>query len=297
MRNKSMLEVLAIAGCGTLLMAGVAQASISGPGTYIETFNGTLGTWDRLDWVPSSLTNEADTDGDALNWPDSLSFAQGDGGAQHIQMNEIYQRGAAHLELDNVPTDAGVRLDSVMYQGSVPGNTDWWGMAVGVWFDSDNSIKLGRARDSGGGLMVFKTENGTSTKTHIWGGYGFDTSWAGHGIELTETEIKFYSSEPGAGVGGAANQYDSVDYDGMMTLDLSAATIARPASFAGNATVLVGKGYGDVAGDPWDVDSDKVGPKVHSIDSTRLTVVVPEPTSLALILAGGLVAFAARRRS
>jgi len=288
MRNKSILEVLVIAGCGTLLLAGSAQATV-------EEMNGTIGSWDRLDWVAGSFTDENDADSDSYGWPDSVTFAQGGGGAQHIQVYEAYIGGAVHLEKDNVDTDAGVRIDSSFYQGGYGGNLDHWGMGVGIYFDENNYIHFRRIRDGGGGLKAYKTEGGTTTKHSVYGGYGFDGSWAMQGLELTPTEIKFYSSEPGAGVGGAANTYDSVDYDTLMTMDLSGSTMARPASFAGTATILVGKGYSQVGGDPLDSQWDLVSPKVVSIDSTRLTV-VPEPASLALILAGGLVAFAARRR-
>jgi hypothetical protein len=278
-----------------MIMAGSVQASLPGPGTYIEPFNGSIGTWDRLDWVPGSLTDENDVDGDPLNWPDSVTFASGGGGANHIEVFEAYERVAVHLEVDGVPTGSGVRLDSVLFQGSYGGTLNNWGMGVGVYYDPNNWIKLSRARDAGGGLYVNKMEAGSESNTQIWTGYGFDTSWAMHGIELTSTQIKFYSSLPGAGVGGAVDQYNSLDFDGQMTLDLSAATIARPASFTGPATLLVGKGYAQVGGDPWDVMSDLESPKVVSIDSTRV-ILVPEPASLALILVGGLVAFAARRR-
>ena len=271
-----------------LVFVAPAMAGLPGAGTYIEEFDGTLGTWDRLDWVAGSLTDEADIDGDSYNWPDSLTFASGGGSAQHIQAYEAYERTAVHLELDSVPTDDGVRLDSVLFQGAYGSGLEHWGMGVGIWFDPDNHVSIRRIRGAGGGLMVYKVEGGAWTSSQVYTGYGFDMSWAMHGIELTDTEIKFYSSLPGAGVGGAVDQYDSIDFNGQMTLDLSAFTMARPASYAGNATLLVGKGYNEVGSDPWDVISDLLSPKTVSIDSTRVTV-VPEPTTMLLLGIGGLV--------
>lgn len=293
-RTRSLCTAAVAAGF-VWMMTAAAWASLSGPGTYVEPLSGSIGTWDRLDWVPGSLTDEADIDGDTYGWPDSVTFASGGGATRHIQAFEAYERTAVHLEVDNVPTDAGVRVDSSFFQGAYGSGLEHWGMGVGVYFDADNQVSIKRIRGAGGGLMVYKTEGGSASATQVFTGYHFDGSWAMHGLELTQTQIKFYSSQPGAGpVGGAPSTYDSLDFDGLMTLDLSAFTMTRPASFTGNATILVGKGYNQVGGDPWDVMSDLLSPKTVSIDSTRITV-VPEPASLALML-GGLVAFVARRR-
>ena len=184
-----MMKKLTVLLCmGVLAMAGPAIASV-GPGTTIEEMNGTIGTWDRLDWVAGSMTNEADVDGDPYNWPDSATFASGGGGAQHLQINEAYERSAVHLEVDNVPTDAGVRLDSVMFQGAFSGGLEHWGMAVGIYFDTNNMIKLVRRRGGGGGLWMLAKINGAWSSSTGYGGYGFDNSWAMHGIELTATEV------------------------------------------------------------------------------------------------------------
>ena len=263
-----------------LALAVPAIASIPGAGTYVETMSGSIGTWDRVDWVPGSLTNEADGDTDGL--PDSLTFTHVPGS---LGMVEAYERVAVHLELDNVPTDAGVRLDSSFFQGAYGGGLEHWGMGVGIYFDTNNMISLKRIRGAGGGLMVYKKEAGAWSVNHIFPGYGFDTSWAMHGIELTPTQIKFYSSPVGTDTFG-------YDFDTEMTMDLSGATMSRPASFTGNATLLVGKGHDHVGGDPWDVKSDLLSPKSNFIDATRVTV-VPEPTTMLLLGLGGL---ALRRR-
>jgi len=299
------LCVAAAAACGVFLMAGQAQAGWSS-GETIETMTpndpSAIGSWDRLDWgdVSSSLTPSADNNGDT--YPDAVRFLGG-----QININEVYYRGAVHLEMDNVPTDAGVRLDTSAFQHqNFQSNMEHWSLAVAIWYDVDNFVSLQRVNatieggnGSGGYQRMGRIDGNFFRAGHCGpcanpapaGEPPFKFSgWAMQGIELTETEIKFYASAAGV------ETWESTDFDGFMTLDLGL-DMARPAEFTGPATLIVGKGWGGVGGDPWDQsDPSTANPKPIGIDSTRVNVVVPEPASLALLLGGGLVAFAARRR-
>jgi len=258
------------------------------PGTYIDDFDDPctydpahLGTWDRLDWVPGSLTDESDADQNG--WPDSARFLTDNiyngediiGQSSFIHVHESYIGGCIHLERDNVPTEGGVRLDAVTQQGVFNSNLEHWGMSVVVYFNEDNFVSLARIRDSGGGLMSFVKENGVVTKDHGYVSYGYDNAFMMQGIELTETEIKFHASPP-LSVDPNANPFGLTDFDGLMTLDLSGMTIPRPAGFTGPATLVVGKGWNHSNGDPWDSQWDAISPKAIAIDATRI-VVAPNP--------------------
>jgi len=283
MRRTEKWGLLVAALCGAIFMTSTAQATWT-KGTTIETMSASdassIGSWDSLDVVAGSVNNTAVVNNPP--YPDAVRFLAG-----QININESCIGGAVHLQMNNVPTDAGVRLDATTFQGVFASNLQNWGVGVHMVWDADNFISLQHIRDNGGGWKVFQSVAGTSSNDHIDPGY-MDNQWLMSGIDISETEIKFYASPRGV------DQYGVTDYDGQMAQIGS--TLARPASFAGGAAMIVGKGWHSGAGDPWDGQWDLVGPKVFAIDDTRLTV-VPEPASLALILAGGLVAFAARRRS
>ena len=252
--------------------------SAVGPGTTIETFDANIGTWDELDWVPGSLTDEADTSPpDGL--PDSIQISGG-----QLNVDEVYYRGAVHLELDNVPTDQGVRLDANAFQHpQFQSNMEHWGLSVVIWFDANNWVSLARVKaglqggNSSGGYERITRINGGQFRLQFCGpcmqppqaAFFFD-HWAMQGIEITPTEIKFYASPHNV------DTFGSVDFDGNMTLDLGL-DMARPASFVGPATLIVGKGYADDAGDPWDEAGGPphFNPKVIGIDATR--VILPQP--------------------
>ena len=58
--------------------------------------------------------------------PDSIHFTGG-----QLNLNEAYQRGVVPLELDNVPTDIGVRLDATTCQGVYGSNNGTLGYVHG----------------------------------------------------------------------------------------------------------------------------------------------------------------------
>ncbi|MAE65726.1 MAG: hypothetical protein CMJ18_15765 [Phycisphaeraceae bacterium] len=267
-------------------VTGTTHGAIFGPGTFVETLTSDIGTWDRIDWVPGSLTDENDTSPpDGL--PDSVQFTN-DG----LRATELYIGGILHLELDNVPTDAGVRVDANMFQGVFNSNLREWGLQTGVYFNENNWIYLARGRDAGGGWFSIRKVDGAAPDIIDHGFVGFFDGWHMQGIELTETEINFYASPAGVDTFSGGR----TDFDGQMTLDLSGMTIARPASFTGDATVLVGRGYAYANGDPGDANWDFVNPKSITIAATRVTV-LPEPATAMLLISGVLVGWRPRRRA
>jgi len=279
MSIRSKWSVWVVAVSGAVMLAGTAQASV-GVGTTIETMDSGIGTWDSLDNVPGSLTNEADTS-PADGFPDSVQFFGG-----QMNINEAYIGAATHLQVNNVPTTQGVRLDATTSQGVFAGNLDNWGMGTTIHWDDNNWVNMQRIRDSGGGWKVWMKDGGTITGNHIDPGH-MDNEWLMSGIEVTASDVIFYASPR------TVDQFGSTDFDGQM---VSLGSLgSRPAGWTGPASLIVGKGWDNPGGDPWDGQWDLAGPKVISVDTTRI-IVVPEPASLALILAGGLVAFAARRR-
>jgi hypothetical protein len=235
-----------------------------GPGITIETMNGTIGTWDRLDWVEGTLTDTNDVN-PTNGLPDSIRWLSDPDGAQ-LNIFETYHRGAIHLELDNIPTDDTVRLDASTYQGQFNSDMEHWGMAVVIYFNPSNFVSLGRIRAGGGGWMSFRRVNGAEQKDHGAVGH-MDFQWRMQGIELTATHVNFYATP----IGGP-DTFNTNDFDSVMTLDLSHMSFSRPASFIGDATLIVGKGWSHDNGDPWDSISDLVAPKTVAIDATRVTI-------------------------
>jgi hypothetical protein len=233
-----------------------------GPGITIETFDGTIGTWDRIDWVEGSLTDTNDVN-PTNGLPDSLRWLPG-----QLNVYEAYHRGVVHIELDNVPTDDYLRLDASTYQGVFSANLEHWAMAVVIYFDADNFVTLTRIREFGGGYMSHrKVAGGTVNRDHGAVGYNADRQWRMHGIELTASSVNFYAT-PLTG----PDTFSSNNWDQLMSEDLSAMSFPRPASFTGNATLIVGKGWDQADGDPWDMVSDLTVPKVIAIDATRIII-------------------------
>jgi len=266
-----------------LLIIGAAPAwSAWQPGTTIETFDGTIGTWDRLDWVPGSLLPKISTNSPPLE-EDAILFLP-DG---QLNINEVYYRGNVHLELDDVPTDDYLRVDVNGFQHrNFQSNMEHWAFSVVLWFNPDNFVSLARVNagvpggNGSGGLERITVINGAFARKQFCGPcedpppstgapFFFD-AWHMTGIELTDTEVKFYSSQVNT------DTFENVDFDGTMTLNgaFLALDMPRPASFTGDCTVVVGKGYRDEAGDPWDFvgGPPHFNPKVIAWDATRVII-------------------------
>jgi len=245
-----------------LLLPAAGVSAAVGPGTTIETFDGTIGSWDRVDWVPGSLTMETMTNSPPL--PDSVQFLADPTGSQ-LQVKEVYHRGSVHLELDAVPTTEELRVDATMFQGDFSSNLANWGVAVVLFFDPNNYVSLNRVRDGGGGWISYSNIGGVQSS--VFDNLGqLDNQWIMQGINLTEDEVQFFAS-PGGG-----DQFGSADFDGQMTQDLSAMNFTRPAAWTGACTVVVGKGWDHAGGDPWDDISDLTTPKIIGIDTTRVRI-------------------------
>ncbi len=209
-----------------LLPAASAWAAV-GPGTTLETFDGTIGSWDRVDWVPGSLTMESMTNSPPL--PDSIRFLDDPTGSQ-LHVNEVYHRGSVHLELDAVPTTEELRVDATMFQGDFSSNLANWGVAVVLFFDPNNYVSLNRIRDNGEKWISSRKIAGSLSSDFNNLGQ-LDNPWIMQGIDLTADEMQFYASP------GGIDQLGSADFDGQMTQDLSAMNFSRPATWTGTAAV------------------------------------------------------------
>ena len=266
------------------LLLALPVHSAVGPGTTIETMDGTIGTWDTIDWVPTSLTAETTTLNPPL--PDSIRFLP-DG---QLSVDEVYIGGVVHLQMDNVPTDGYLRLDASTHQQVFNSNLEHWGMCVALFFDEQNWVTMTRIRETGGGYMSIRRVAGAESKHHMAVGYGADNAWRMHGIELTSSNINFHAT-PLTG----PDTFSSNNWDELMSLDLSAHSFARPPSYAGDVTLIVGKGYaGGPGSDPWNGTWDLIDPKVVSIDATRVIVgdaVVQEVTPIIDFEVTGTTAF------
>jgi len=232
-----------------------------GPGITIETMDGTIGTWDKIDWVDGSFTDNMTTN-HIIGVPDSIRFLP-DG---QLNANEVWIGGVFHLQIDNVPTDDYLRLDASTFQQIFGSNLEHWGMAVVLFFDDDNWVTITRIRESGGGYMSHRRIGGVDTKQHLSVGQSADSQWRMHGIELTATDVNFYAT-PLTG----PDTFSSNNWDQLMSEDLSTNSFPRPATYTGDVSLVVGKGY--VGGlDAWDGPWDFVNPKSVGIDATRIII-------------------------
>ena len=244
-----------------LAAAGHAGAAVT-PGTTIETMDGTIGTWDKIDWVSTNHFTVMTTTNHIIGVPDSIRFL-GDG---QLNVNEVYIGGVFHLQMDNVPTDDYLRLDASIHQGNYGGNLEHWGMGVVLFFDEDNWVTMTRIRAAGGGYMSIRRIAGAESTHHMAVGFGADNQWRMQGIDLTSSNINFYAT-PLTG----PETFSSNNWDQLMSLDLGANSFPRPPSYTGNVSLIVGKGYaGGPGSDPWNGAWDLVEPKIVGIDATRI---------------------------
>lgn len=211
----------------------------------------------------------------------------GDGIAR---FNNVGNYAYAHIQTASpIDTTGGIRVDAIMRQDHYPVST--WGMSITVYYDADNWVSLKQGAAGGqSGWLRYGFENGNTFYTNSSSVTSdLRTYFINGGVELTPTEIRFYTSTPGA------DQYGVTTPAPTLMSDL---TMSRPAGFTGNALVIIGKGYTDPPGFPNpDLDnstgSDNFG--FAGIDWARIEY-VPEPTAMGLIGLCGLALFRRARR-
>ena len=143
----------------------------------------------------------------------------------------------AHLEASIVVPAGGARVDSIARQDNYPIAS--FGMGVAIYFDHDNfiAIKQGAAGDQQGWLR-YGFVNGVNVYQTLEAGPLLRSYFLVSGVELTATQINFY----GSSINPLADHYGKTGATALATEHLLG-TMARPASFVGNALVIVGLGY------------------------------------------------------
>lgn len=207
------------------------------------------------------------------------------------RFNGVGNNAFAHIEsATTYDTTQGFRVDAIMRQDDYPVQT--WGMGVAIYFDANNYVALKQSA-AGGANGWLRHMNVNGTFAQIWGNGVSDlrTYWLISGVELTPTQIKFYGSP----ITPKVDQFGVTDIDGNVS-EISELAIARPASFTGNATVIVGKGFGATGYAGADLDNSVASTSYSfaGIDYVRITL-VPEP-GMGLVALGSLAMLSHRSR-
>jgi len=222
------------------------------------------------------------------------------GGGAGLNGSGIYLIHNTHLEgASNISTPMGnlgagdtARVDGILRTDQF--NAGRYSNQVAIWFSNENWVSLRLSYENGTtGYIRQGVVNGAP--------YSLDgVVAAGNpqwyflilGVQLTPTSINFYGSPIGTDKSGVT------DIDGNSSL---LATVARPASFTGQAHAILGKGY---------ATSNSVAPYLNSdgnlaivdsdnyIDYARIITpdAVPEPATLGLLAMVGLPVLLKRGR-
>jgi hypothetical protein len=260
---------------GSMVFVVVAGAAMSARAVVItDTFDGpTLNPMWTLDDEAASYS------GGGFTIP-------GDGIAR---FNNVGNYAYAHIETATpIDTTGGIRADAIMRQDHYPVST--WGMSITIYYDADNwvSLKQGAAGGQSGWLRYGFDNGNTFYTTSSSVTSDLRTYFINGGVELTPTQIKFYTSTPGV------DQYGVTTAAPNLIADL---TMARPAGFTGNALVIIGKGYTDPPGYPNpDLDNSIASDNFAfaGIDFARIEY-VPEPAAVSLLGISGLALMRRRR--
>jgi hypothetical protein len=158
-----------------------------------------------------------------------------------LRFNNVGNNAYAHLEsAAKVETTGPLRVDAIMRQAQYS-SIQSWGMCVAIYWDVNNSVAIKQC-DAGGayGWARYLLNNGTMTQ--LFGNVmaGLSGFWIISGIELTPTQIIFY----GSSISPWLDQFGVTDIDANVT-EITEFRMARPATFTGPATIIVGKGYGN----------------------------------------------------
>lgn len=135
-------------------------------------------------------------------------------------------------------TTYGIRVDAIMRQDGYPIST--WGMGVIIYYDEDNwvGIKQGAAGGQQGwlrqgfvnGVDIGVVKSGPSLLRQ----YSLIS-----GVELTDTQIKFW----GSSIDPLEDHFGDGEYIDYYVNEITDLTMSRPAEFTGDAVIIIGKGY------------------------------------------------------
>lgn len=265
MMTRSSVSVALVAGLLAMLVLPMTARATT---VIVDTFDGALNPMWQVDDEPAS-------------------YGAGGGylkAADHIRFNSVAINSYAHIETANtVDTTAGIRADAIMRQDHYPVST--WGMGVSIYFDQGNwvSIKQGAAGNQNGWMKQGQLNgvyfDGYSTAVNT-----LRTIFLISGLELTDTQIKFY----GSSITPMVDHYGVTDIDPQMT-ELTELTMARPTGFTGQAKVIIGKGYSTPTSYSYpDFDNSAGTPggfAFAGIDYARI-IVIPEPATICLLIGG-----------
>lgn len=256
------------------------------------SFAGSANAWVVTDEFNGSTLNPIWTVGDT---PTSYNTGGGAGlsGGGYYQIVNSKLEGASNIRasLGTVGVSDTVRIDAIARTDQY-GNGRWSNQVV-LYFDNEHWMGL-RLGYSGGEAGIYR--QGMIAGNNFWdqdgAGPGWNLQWNAviAGIELTPTEIRFYTSAPNT------DHSSTTDIDANVSL-IPALTMARPSGFSGQAYAILGKGFAwSNAHDPYLVNngSTSVSDAANYIWFARLTG-VPEPSSLGLLTLGGAALI--RRRS
>jgi hypothetical protein len=220
------------------------------------------------------------------------------GGAYVIHKSNVEGASNIRANLGNVSASDTVRVDAVMLNHYHYGDGRW-SPQVAIYFDNEHWVSLRLAY--AGGESGFKRQGVAGGTYSDLDGAG--PTWATEGwnvimgVEMTPTEIRFYTSAPNT------DWPNETDMDSHVSLNPTM-TIARPAGFTGQAYAILGKGFGyrngvdspflNNSGSVTEWTNDAAGDT--KISFARLSV-VPEPASLGLLMLGGASMLGGRRRS
>ena len=215
-------------------------------------------------------------------------------GSGYYLIHNSYVEGASNIStsMGNLGAGDTARLDGIVRTDQF--NDGRWSNQVVIYFDNENWVGLRLAYENGkagyerqGAVNgVYSALDGTVATGNI--------QWAFNilGVELTPTNIIFYGSTIGTDHSG------DTDIDGHSSL---LATVARPASFQGQAYAILGKGFAANNLDPAFLNHNggsTVSDTDNYIDYARIITPdpVPEPATLGLLALFGLPMLGRRNR-
>lgn len=208
-----------------------------------------------------------------------------DFGYYEIRGSKIEGASNIRASLGNVGAGDTVRVDGIV-RTSQYGNGRW-SMKTALYFDNENwvGLKLGYSGGEAGVDRIGMISGGTYSDLDANGSseWNLQDTWVIVSVELTPTEVRFYASAP------STDHFTTTDIDANVQL-LPVLTMARPATYVGNAYAILGKGY--ATSNTQDAYLNYNGGSMadsaasNYITYARLTM-VPEPVGM------GAIAFAA----